>query len=146
MVELTKNTKSAIVITLIVILSINILGCSSSNNPNNGLITLTLNKEITIPQEECLKRNLQGKVLVLESENCGVCRIVVPILKEIEKEVNNKNIEFIFLDLSTNKDRKKMEEFKVTPHYTPTIISGCAVQIGLKSKEELKKEIEKITQ
>jgi len=50
--------------------------------------------------------------------------------------------EFLFLDLSKEEDTETMKSFDVVPQYTPTLLVGCDVYIGAKSKEEYKQIIE----
>ena len=50
--------------------------------------------------------------------------------------------EVIFLDLSKEEDIETMESFAVVPQYTPTLLVGCDVYIGAKSKDEYKQIIE----
>jgi len=112
----------------------------SDNQTNNDVLEfIFLDKEGTIKQEDCVARRVNDKVIILESKYCSACRIAVPILKEIEEELQK---EFIFLDLSQANDMEKLNEFRVMPHYTPTILIGCDIHIGVKSKEIYKRAIE----
>ncbi len=120
--------------------SVNSTPNSTTNQSNITLDFLVLATEGTINPEDCSARGLGDKVIVLESRYCGACRIAVPRLKEIEKELQTK---FIFLDLSQPEDRERLKEFKILPQYTPTVLVGCDVYIGAKSKEEYKRIIEK---
>ena len=107
------------------------------NNMNN-IDFITLDGEMTIAQNLCQERNIDDKIIVMESKYCSACRIVVPRLKEIEEELGK---EFIFLDLSQECDRNTLSEFKIIPRYTPTVLIGCDVYIGVKSKETYEKLI-----
>lgn len=99
---------------------------------------ILLDKEGTISCELCKERGLDSKIVVLESKYCGACQAAVPILKEVEEE---SGAELLFLDLSEEEDSAKMNDLKVQPFYTPTLLVGCDVYIGVKSKEAYKKII-----
>ena len=107
------------------------------NNTNN-IDFITLDGEMSIAQNLCQDRNLDDKIIVIESKYCSACRILVPRLKEIEEELGK---EFIFLDLSQECDRNRLSEFKIMPRFTPTILIGCDVYIGVKPKETYKRLI-----
>jgi len=112
-------------------------GCQTPDSylVDNGLVML--DKEGTIACELCEERGLDTKIIVLESAYCGACRAAVPIIKEVEQELG---IEIIYLDLAENADNQRMnEEFKVMPYYTPTMLVGCDVYIGGKTKQEYTK-------
>ena len=118
---------------------INDTNMSDNQTNNDNLEFIFLGKEGTIEQGSCSARKLDDKVIIMESRYCGACRIAVPRLKEIEEELNT---EFIFLDLSQQCDSDRMMEFRIMPQYTPTILIGCDVHIGAKSKEVFKQAIE----
>ncbi|MCK4429572.1 MAG: hypothetical protein KAU95_04295 [Candidatus Aenigmarchaeota archaeon] len=122
-----------------------ITGNAHMNNStqNNGLEVLILDKGEPIPMDACLERNLSDKIILLESKYCGACKAVVPILKELEAEYKSElKSGFIFLDLSEEDDRKIAYEFKIMPKYTPTVLIGCNIHIGAKSKEIYKQAID----
>ena len=98
-----------------------------------------LDKEQTIPFEECSRRGLDNKVVVLESKYCSACKVVVPILKETEKEFN---VEFLYFDLSNKNDVEEFNALKLQAQWTPTVIIGCEVFIGGYPKEKYKTAIE----
>jgi len=135
-----SKKKKIILIGCIVILILLILILYFDNSsPNNKIEPLTLKEEGKIPLEQCSERNLTDKIIILESASCSACRIAVPRLQEVEDELN---LSFIFIDISKDEDLKKMDEFAILPFYTPTIIVGCDIYIGLKSKEEYKRIIQ----
>ena len=119
-------------------------GCSQKSPEGSSAVkTITLDSETEIPLETCIERGLCDKVVMLESEYCGHCKIAEPILKEIAQE---KRMDFEFLDVSKKEDRVVMENYGVDVKYTPTLIAGCAVYIGSKSKEEYVQIIDKFTE
>jgi len=127
-----------IFLVLVLFAAILIQGCTHGgcNSPtgytvDNGVILL--DKEGTIPCELCEERDFDDKIIVLESKYCGACKAVLPILKELEKELG---VEITFLDLSKDADSLQMKNFKIMPYYTPTMLAGCSVYIGGKPKEE----------
>jgi thiol-disulfide isomerase/thioredoxin len=111
----------------------------TGNHNNDNLEFILLDKEGTINHEDCTARGFDDKVIILESKYCGACRVAVPILREIEEELNT---EFIFLDISQQDDMERMKEFRVMPQYTPTIIVGCDIMIGAKDKTVFKQAIQ----
>ena len=110
-------------------------------NPEPLLESFLLDKEQTIPFEECSRRGLENEVVVLESKYCSACKVVLPILKEIEKELNAN---FLYFDLSDKNDVEEFGKFKLQAQWTPTVIIGCEVFIGGYSKEEYKITIENL--
>jgi|GEM_PF-1644530 len=122
-------------------IDINGTGMGDDQTNNDVLALIIIEREGTISQEDCIPRGIDDKVIILESKYCSACRIAVPVLKEIEEELND---EFIFLDLSQTNDMNKMEEFKIIPQYTPTVLVGCEVYIGVKDKEVYKRAIENL--
>ena len=107
--------------------------------PEPLLDMLLIDKEQTIPFEGCSIRGLNDKIIVLESKYCSACKVVVPILKEIEQELDK---EFLHFDLSEEEDLERFEEFSIEAQWTPTVIIGCDVLIGGYSKEKYKTAIE----
>ena len=116
-------------------------GCSQESS--SAVKTITLDAETEIPLETCAERGLGDKIVILESEYCGHCKIAAPILKKIGQE---KGLDFEFLDVSKKEGRTVMENYGVNVKYTPTLIAGCAVYIGSKSKEEYLHIIDKFVE
>lgn len=73
------------------------------------------------------------KIIVIHSLACPHCRIVVPILREIELEYNKT---FYYYDMSKEEDLEKIKELKIVPKYIPTVIIYGKVYIGQKSKQD----------
>jgi len=117
-----------------------ITGCSDGCDSFTGYTInegiLVLDKEGTISCELCEERGIKDKIIVLENKYCGACKTAVPKIKEAGEETG---AEVIDLDLSEEANVNKMREFRVMPYYTPTMVVGCDVYIGGKSKEEYKK-------
>ena len=132
------NMKKIIFIISILLILI-VSGCSSNptgkstSNEQTDLEIIVLDKDTLLSSEQCTARGLNKKIIMLESEYCGHCKIIEPILKEIEQE---KNINILFLDISKKEDRTKMEDFGIFVKYTPTLLVGCNVLIGSKEKSE----------
>jgi thiol-disulfide isomerase/thioredoxin len=120
------------IITLIiflVLLVFTISSCGKKTDPGFSEV-ITLDHDMILSQSQCSERNLEDKVLMIESEWCGHCATVKPLLKEISEE---KNIEISFLDLG--KDQEKVASYGVNVKYTPTVIINCQVIVGARSKE-----------
>ena len=136
-----------IILLFCIVAIIAVSGCTNQTEPtevnisNNAteLELILLDKEGTIPLELCLERNLDDKIISLESKYCGACRIAIPRLQEIEEELQ---ADFIYLDLSKECDLEKLHEFKIMPRYTPTVLIGCDVYIGAYPKEKYNQLIE----
>jgi thiol-disulfide isomerase/thioredoxin len=109
--------------------------------PEPPFNTLLLDKEQIISFDECSRRGLDDKVVVLVSKYCSACKVVLPILKEIEQELNTK---FLYFDLSDKQDLEKFGEYKIQAQWTPTVIIGCEVLIGGYSKEKYETAIESL--
>ena len=132
--------KKLIVFSMVMLVLLS-FGCSQKSPEGASAVkTITLDSETEIPPETCAERGLCDKVVMLESEYCGHCRIAEPILKEIAQE---KGLDFEFLDVSKKEGRTVMESHGINVKYTPTLIAGCAVYIGSKSKEEYVQIIDK---
>lgn len=133
--------KKNILIMFSMLLLILLAGCSqeSKDTSSTAIKKITLASETNIPDESCEQMGLSDKVIMLESEYCGHCKIAEPILKEIEQE---KGLDFEFLDVSNKEDRAVMESYGVDIRYTPTLLAGCSVYIGSKSKEEYQQIID----
>lgn len=127
-----------------------LIGCRTEPKPNEinttncsnntaDLECIILESEYNIPAQQCLERNLSDKVIVLESKYCHVCDAVVPLLREVEQETGSS---FIFLDLAEKSDMDRLKTFSIMPKYTPTLVVGCDVYIGLYTKEKYKTIIE----
>jgi len=130
----------------ILLLAIIICGCSppqTEDQTPTGMETITLDSETSIPKEACQARGLENKIIMLESDYCGHCKTAEPILKEIEKE---KQMSFEFLDVSSKQGQEFMKNKKINIKYTPTLIAGCTVYIGSKSKQEYAQIIDKFAQ
>lgn len=141
-----KKTILAIAISLLLILVIS--GCSSNTTGDavSGDSTagaepdiIALDKDTRLSSEQCAARGLNDKIIMLESEYCGHCKIVEPILKQITQE---KGIDILFLDISKKEEREKMEEFGISVRYTPTLVVGCEVLIGSREKPEYESAID----
>ena len=104
-----------------------VFGCESGAKP------LILSEEGDLPLSLCEERGLDGKIMVLESKYCGACKAAKPLVQAAAGEVG---VEVLFLDLAEGKDAREAEKLGLVPQYTPTLLVGCQVYIGVKSKEE----------
>ena len=112
---------------------------NNSNDSGDGLALITLNAEGPIAAGLCSERGLNDKIIMLQSKYCGACKIAMPRLKEVESETG---ADIIFLDLSEKGDLETMKSFHIVPQYTPTLVVGCDVYIGAKSKDSYKNIVE----
>lgn len=134
------NKKQVLGLALLSLILFLITSCnnSSSNGYSLDKGRLVLDKEGTIPQNQCDQRNLNNTIIVLESKYCSACKEALPKIKEAAKELG---AEVTFLDLAENIDMDKADKFGVLPYYTPTMIANCKVTIGGKTKIEYTKII-----
>ncbi len=119
-------------IILIILLLIFILGCEKEQHPTE-FETITITEPGFFEKEVCEERELDDKVIMIESKYCSHCKDTLPIFKEACKE---KDIEPIILDLAEEEHRNKLESYGIEVHFTPTFIFGCEYHIGSKTKEE----------
>ena len=114
------------IIFILSIISIILLsGCISD------LEEFILDRDIQLPDEVC--SSINSKVIVIYSDTCGACHAVMPLLEELDKEYS---IDFEYINLSEKGDVEKIDAMKLIPKYTPTVIAGCKVMIGVKSESE----------
>ena len=124
-----KNTLAALLVFLF-LFSVFISGCTINND------SIVIDEETTIP--DCSERGLNDKIIMLEAEICSACKLAKPKLQALEEELD---VTITYLDISKAEDREILEEYKVMPRYTPTVIVDCEVLIGNKAKEEYKEAI-----
>lgn len=73
------------------------------------------------------------KVIVIHSASCAHCRVVVPILRQIEQE---KNLTFYYYDVSVKSDLEQVTDLNLAIENVPTVIIYGKVYIGERTKEE----------
>jgi thiol-disulfide isomerase/thioredoxin len=138
--------KTAIIMGFLAMVLLSLTGCPSPPpNPDNNTTSYfddyVIKKDGNLPILECNVRKLSGKVLVFHAAHCGACKIAVPILQELEQELN---MTFKYYDLDVEEDAAAVRELKLVPYYTPTVIINCKVLIGAKEKGIYKEELEKM--
>ncbi len=89
----------------------------------------------TVPSDIC--KNVP-EVTVIHKEGCPACAIALPILQELEKELN---ITFNYYDLAVSEDVIKVGDMKLPVQYIPTVIINCKVFIGIKDKDAYKQAL-----
>ena len=72
-----------------------------------------------IDPESCLK---------LTKGKCGACEKVVPLLNDIEEELN---LTFEYINLK--EDPSRMYELRIQPFYVPTVIVDCTAYVSKES-------------
>ena len=122
-----EKTKKLVTILFLVLILIN--GCGKKDNPNFSEIII-LDQDITLNQTKCSERNLEDKVIMIESKWCGHCSKVRPLLEEISEE---KGVDITFLNLG--RDHEEIVSYGIDVKYTPTVLINCNVVIGARSKE-----------
>tara|TARA_Y100000310_G_C20503412_1_gene725185 strand:+ start:264 stop:692 length:429 start_codon:yes stop_codon:yes gene_type:complete len=112
------------------------VGCGNTTSAGQYKLDkgrLVLDQEGTISEVYCKQRGLSNTILVLESKYCHACKEAVPKIKEAAKELGAT---VIYLDLAEKADQTRADNYGVLPYYTPTIIAGCKVYVGGKTKVE----------
>jgi glutaredoxin len=84
---------------------------------------------------DCSKIN---NVTMIHSASCPHCLVAVPILREIEQELN---MTYAYYDISIDKDKEFLVSEGMIPTHVPTAIINCKVYVGLRTKEEYKQAI-----
>lgn len=129
--------KILILSALMVIIAVS--GCTSQPpgyNQTGNLTMIILSDGTVVDPDECIKRDLTS-VIVFHSEGCPACVMAVPMLEELAGEMD---IEFEFIELSTNKERAF--ELGLMPTHIPTVLVNCEAYAGVKTKEEYRMLIE----
>ncbi len=111
------------------------------------LIVLAKNPQWFQPKEGTVLRDgmilgtiyLSDKVLVIHSPSCPHCLIVVPILRDIEKETNKT---FYYYDVSKQSDLESLAKLDLVPEAVPTVIIYGRVLVGERTKAEYEALIE----
>ncbi|MFQ6020606.1 MAG: hypothetical protein ACE5J4_01135 [Candidatus Aenigmatarchaeota archaeon] len=110
------------------------------NNINVSNDVITIDKTgVIIPDDVCSYRGIKNNVIVIYKTGCGACAIAVPILEELDNELD---VNFEFYDLAVQEGRNKVDELKIIPYYVPTVIINCKAYVGLFTKEQYKSFIE----
>ena len=127
-----------IIILGIFLLLISVCGCGNNaigqaTGYADQFSIITLSSDSFFSAEECAKRGLNDKVMMLESKYCGHCKKTQPLFQQSCEE---KGINPIILDVSVDEQRRQMESYGIDIRYTPTFVFGCDYYIGAKEKEE----------
>ena len=132
--------ETPVLIGLLIIVLVLIIGCTNDSTPGYKLDKgrLVLDKEGTIPTNQCTQRGLTNQIVVLESKYCHACKEAVPKIKAVAQEMGAT---VTYLDLAENTDTEKANQLGVIPYYTPTMVVGCKVYVGGKTKTEYTKII-----
>ena len=123
------DVKILLVITLMIIALFS--GCTSNDND-----TIFVKIGDAIPQDTCSFKGLDGMVIVLHQTGCPACSRVLPLLEELESELD---MEFEYYNLAVDDDFNELKEkYDLLPTHTPTVIIGC-VAYGSMEKEGYRK-------
>jgi len=91
----------------------------------------TITQSGSFPEQECINRNLDDKVIMIQSEYCGHCTATLP---DFIAACQERNITPSVLDISTKEGRVAMGDFVILIQYTPTFIFGCEYMVGTRPK------------
>ncbi len=87
-----------------------------------------IGETMDLPKSVCDINDLHGKVVVIHQTGCGACEKVVPVLNEIEQELN---LTFEYINLK--EDPSRMYELRIQPFYVPTVIVDCTAYVSKES-------------
>lgn len=73
------------------------------------------------------------KVVIIHSAGCSVCRVIVPILRQIEQE---NNLTFYYYDVSVESQLAQVTDLNLAVEKVPTVIIYGKVYIGARTKEQ----------
>lgn len=105
-----------------------------SENNFEEIATLTILSDGEISRQECIERDLHGKVVMLESQYCGHCKKTLPIFEAACEELG---LTPLVVDISTKEGVDLLTSYGIEIQYTPTFIFDCKYYVGAKqSKEE----------
>ena len=123
-----KKYKPLIFLAILIVIAIAIFFIAKIN-PNQGAIL----KDGTILKDSYFT----DKVIIIHSISCSHCRVVIPILRQIEQE-NNKT--FIYYDISIESEYKEVTNILTTRGLAlegvPTVIIYGKVYVGEKTKAQ----------
>lgn len=82
-----------------------------------------------------IKENCPNDTIIIYSPNCPHCQKALPILQEIEKEMQ-KN--FTYYNIANESDAQTIisRNLLSVAHQVPTLITNCKVCVGSRTKEE----------
>jgi thiol-disulfide isomerase/thioredoxin len=127
------NKKTGLgVLALIIAIAIILLLIWLPNLPKSS--NILLNDGAIIPDAKC--QNLD-KVIVIYSKSCPHCTVALPLLQELEQELNT-NFTYYVID----NDQEKIISLGLLPEAVPTLIAKCKVYVGARSKDEYRAAIE----
>ncbi len=127
--------KALILMALLAMMAV-FAGCGESIDPGENKTVPDIHlikKDGHFDWEDCQARELQDKVIMLESSYCGHCKATLPVFKEVAEQ---KGVNPLILDLSVEEERQKMDDMRINVQYTPTFIFGCDYYTGAKSRED----------
>ncbi|MCX6741805.1 MAG: thioredoxin family protein [Candidatus Pacearchaeota archaeon] len=73
------------------------------------------------------------KVVIIYSSGCSVCKVVVPILRDIEQE---NNLTFYYYDASIESQLAQITDLNLAIEKVPTVIIYGKVYVGGRTKGE----------
>ena len=126
-----------IIIIAVIISLLLVTGCKSPVKPDLNITTSfqmkTIKTDGNFAHDECVRRGLEDKVLMLESKYCGHCQETLPIFKQVAAE---KGFKPTILDITEKEQAEEMNSYGIKIKYTPTFIFGCEYFVGEKTADE----------
>jgi len=123
----------ALVVAIILIAALAWLIVYSKHHTIPG--NVNLEDGAVLDAEKCAEIN---DVTMIHSASCPHCAVAVPILRELEQELN---MTFSYYDLSIDKDKETLVSLGMIPTHIPTAVINCKVYVGVRTKEEYKEAI-----
>jgi thiol-disulfide isomerase/thioredoxin len=118
-------------VVIIVIAAVIVILVTTSNKNPDGQIILKDGMTLSDPY-------FSDKVIAIHSISCSHCRIVIPILKQIEQE---NNLTFYYYDTTNKTELDEITKLNIIPQYVPTIIIYGKVYVGERTKEQYEADI-----
>lgn len=135
-----KNEKkfeiSKVIVFILLLILIFAFGCKKEEQKEQESLEfdiIRISEPGIFEIEECKKRDLEDKIIMIGSKYCGHCEKTKP---DFIEACTTKDITHEVLDLAKKEDREKLKKYGLEVIYTPTFIFDCEYHIGTKTKKE----------
>lgn len=108
-----------------------ILLLTACQAPAGEVTVRTITEDGSFTPDACTARDLDGKVMMLESKHCGHCQQTKP---DFIAACEAAGIEPLILDLSVPEELSTAKARGVLPQFTPTFIIDCDYYVGVRER------------
>lgn len=122
--------KNPVMLSGLIMVILIVSGCTT-NGGNDEMIVISDGS--VIDPQICMEKGIADKVVVFHSPTCPACQNTIPVLEDLEDEVD---VEFDYIDLATEKE--EAEALGIMPTHIPTVIIKCKAYTGYKDKDTFK--------